>query len=311
MPYNNITNRADAAPLIPEEVSRKMLTDLDADSAALATFSRVPVSRNQVRFPVLSALPVAYFVNGDTGLKQTTEVNWDNKYMNVEELACIVPVPENVIDDTDFDVWGETEPLIRNSIARTLDAAVFFGVDAPASWPDDVAAGIVAASHTVDRGTNNAAAGGLAGDLSDVLSLLEVEGFDADTIIARTTLKGLLRNSRNADGDKHPEISQNDIYGAGVSYPMRGLWPTPADSLELIAIDSMQFVIGVRSDISIKVLDQAVITDNTGAIIYNLPQQDMVATRVTFRVAWQVANTIRYDEPVEANRYPAAGLTSD
>ena len=26
--------------------------------------------------PVLSALPVAYFVNGDTGLKQTTEAAW-------------------------------------------------------------------------------------------------------------------------------------------------------------------------------------------------------------------------------------------
>jgi hypothetical protein len=143
------------------------------------------------------------------------------------------------------------------------------------------------------------------------MAVLEAQGFDATDVIARTTLKGFLRNARNADGDRFPEVDQNSVYGASVQYPMRGLWPTPADSPELIMLDAMQFVIGVRSDISIKVLDQAVITDNTGAIIYNLPQQDMVATRVTFRVGWQVANTINYDEPNEADRYPAAALTSD
>lgn len=310
MPYNSLITRADAQPLIPEEVSRKMLGDLPADSAALKIFTHVPVSRNQVRFPVLSALPVAYFVNGDTGLKQTTEINWDNKYLNIEELAVICPIPENVLDDTDIDIWGETEPLVRAAIARKLDDAVFFGTDAPASWPDEVVLGLTNAANTVVRGTNNAAAGGIAGDLSDVFGKLEADGFDADSIVSRTTLKGLLRNARNVDGDRHPEISQDNVYGQAVTYPMRGLWPTAASSKELIALDSQQFVIGVRSDISLKVLDQAVITDNTGAIIYNLPQQDMVATRVTFRVGWQVANTINYDQPVEASRYPAAALVS-
>ena len=57
-----------------------------------------------------------------------------------------------------------------------------------------------------------------------------------------------------------------------------------------------------------KVLDQAVIQDNLGAIIYNLAQQDMVATRCTFRVGWQVSNPINYDQPTEASRYPAGRL---
>jgi HK97 family phage major capsid protein len=310
MPYDNIISRADTAALMPEEVSRAMLSELPNESGVLGAFTNIPVSRNQVRFPVLSALPVAYFVNGDTGLKQTTEVNWDNKYLNVEEIACIVPIPENVLDDNDVDIWGEVEPLIRQAVARTLDNAVFFGVNAPGTWPDDIAAGVAAQNQIVTRGTATPAEGGLATDVSNVMALLEADGYDADRAIARTTLKALTRNARDGDGNRIDDVSPNNVWGAEVQYPMRGLWPTAAESPELFLLDSSHFVVGVRSDITLKVLDQAVIQDNTGAIIYNLPQQDMVATRCTFRVGWQVSNPINYDEPIEANRYPAAALAS-
>jgi len=66
----------------------------------------------------------------------------------------------------------------------------------------------------------------------------------------------------------------------------------------------------VRQDITMKVLDQAVITDNASPpnIIFNLPQQDMIALRVKFRVGWQVANTLNNQRPNEAQRYPAAAM---
>jgi hypothetical protein len=93
-----------------------------------------------------------------------------------------------------------------------------------------------------------------------------------------------------------------------IVYPMRGLWPTASSSPRIFGGDWNQFVVGVRQDITWKILDQAVIQDNTGQIVYNLPQQDMTAIRLTFRIGWQVANTINNDQPTEANRYPAASL---
>src|SRR4051794_1205108 len=122
MAYDNITSRTDAAALMPEQVSNKFLEGLQNESAVLSTFQNVPVGRAQVRFPVLSALPVAYWVTGDTGQKQTTEVNWENKYLNIEEIAVIVPVPDNVIDDSEQPIWSQVRPLCEQAAGRLLDA---------------------------------------------------------------------------------------------------------------------------------------------------------------------------------------------
>jgi hypothetical protein len=101
----------------------------------------------------------------------------------------------------------------------------------------------------------------------------------------------------------------DQLDGMPVVYPMRGLFPTGAGTgVRVFAGDWSQFVLGVRQDISMKILTEAVIQDNTGAIIYNLAQQDMTAVRLTFRLGWQVSNAINNDQATEANRYPVAAL---
>jgi hypothetical protein len=69
-------------------------------------------------------------------------------------------------------------------------------------------------------------------------------------------------------------------------------------------------VVGVRADINYEIFREGVIQDNTGAIIYNLLQQDMSAMRVTARFAFQVSNPINWRQPVEAQRYPFGVLRS-
>jgi HK97 family phage major capsid protein len=310
MPYNNVISRTDAAALIPEEVANVLLEEIANEAAALTLFRRVPISSAQVRLPVLSALPTAYFVNGDTGLKQTTEAAWANKYLNVEEIAAIVPIPEAVLDDATFDVWGSIRPLLAQAVARVLDAAIFFGANKPASWPADIVAGAVAAGNVVARGTNAAASGGVAADVSDLFTTVENDGHDVNGLVGIVGYKGRLRNVRNAQGELLAEVSSDQAYGVTIRYPMRGLWPTGASVAELIAGDFTQGILGVRRDVTYKILDQAVIQDNTGAIVYNLAQQDMVAMRVVARYAYQVANPINYDQPTEANRFPFGVLRS-
>jgi HK97 family phage major capsid protein len=310
VPYDSVTSRTDVQALIREQVSDIMLNSLQNTSAALQLFTRINVPTNQTRFPVLSALPTAYFVNGDTGLKQTTEAAWDNKYINIEELAAIVPIPDSVLADASFDVFGTIRPLLENAIARALDAAIFFGTNAPASWPDDVVTAATAAGNDYARGTNAASAGGIAEDLNQLMGLLLDDGYSATGFVANPSFQTRLRGARGTDGQLLTDVNGgvNNIWGMPSIYPMAGQWPTGLSAAELFALQRENFVIGVRQDFTVTASNTAVIQDNTSAITYNMFQQDMTAFRIVFRVGWQVNNPINYAQGTEANRYPAAVL---
>ena len=308
MSFNNSIQRGDISALVPEAVSTAILESTASQSAALNTFRRIPMSSKQTRLPVLSVLPQAYWVDGDTGLKKTTQAAWANKYITAEELAVIVPIPEAVLDDANFDVLGMVAPMIAEAIARKLDAAVFFGDDKPASWPEAIVPGALAAGHVVTRGTNSAAEGGLAGDISDAFALVESDGFSVTATMADVSHRGRARNLRNANGDRLQEVTPESAYGVSTSYPMRGLW---SNGVEFICGDMSQGLIAVRQDLTYKLLDQAVITDDEGAVVLNLAQQDAVALRVVARYGFQVANTIRHDNMNDATRYPFAVVVAD
>jgi HK97 family phage major capsid protein len=303
--YNNIISRSDVDTFIPEEVATEVLQAAVQQSAALSLFPHINMSTKTRRMPVLAALPVAYFVNGDTGLKQTTEMAWGGKYLEAEEIAAIVPVPEAVLDDADFDLWAQVQPRLAEAIGRTLDAAIFNGTNKPATWPTAIVPGAIAAGNVYERGTNAATAGGIAADVSGLFSVVEADGYVVDGLVANGTYKGLMRNARDANGVLLSEVSNGTIYGAPIKYAMTGLWPTDGTA-EAIAGDFTQGILGIRQDLTYKLLDQAVITDDTGRVIYNLPQQDMVALRVVARYGFQVANAMTWENANDATRYPWA-----
>jgi hypothetical protein len=95
------------------------------------------------------------------------------------------------------------------------------------------------------------------------------------------------------------------MYGVPIKYMNPALWPVPATA-EAIAGDFSMGMLGIRQDLTYKILDQAVITDDTGVVIFNLPQQDMLAMRVVARFAWQVAKPYVYGQGSPATIYPFA-----
>lgn len=323
MPYNNVISRTDAAALIPEEASREIIKNVAEKNPLLSLARRLPdMSRAQKRLPVMSALATAYFVSGDTGLKQSTEVNWENKYIDAEELAVIVPIPEAVLDDADFDIWGEVRPSIEEALGIAIFQAVAYGTNIPSSWTTNLdSAGLVAGATSASQTASIAAFTDLyeaiMGESSDgaadgLLALVEADGFMVSGHLAHVSLRGRLRNVRDADGQPifKPSMQEGTQYtldGEPTHFPTDG----SVDSSEGLDIagDWKQLVYSMRQDITYKVLDQAVIQDQSGTIVYNLAQQDMVALRAVMRLGFALPNPINRMQETEASRFPFAVLT--
>ena len=140
---------------------------------------------------------------------------------------------------------------------------------------------------SVNVAGNTAAEGGIVGDLDETFDLVEADGFDVNGIAGRRKLRSRLRKARDSGGQPLVDASTEQILGATIAYVNEG---TLVDPTLAVAGDFSMCVIGVRQDLTYKLLDQAVITDAAGAIIYNLPQQDMLALRVVARFAYAVAN---------------------
>lgn len=318
MPYNSILSRSDVEALIPEDVSRDIIKNVPQASVVMQLGRKLPnMARNQRRMPVLSSLVTAYFVNGDTGLKQTSEEAWSNKYLNAEELAVIVPIPEAVLDDTDYDIWGEIRPEIEAAFGLAFDQAVFYGANAPASWPDDLLTAATAAGNVVSAAAYTdlyeAIMGESAGGTDGLLMTLEADGYMATAHVASIPMRGRLRNVRDTNGNpifksSIQDATRYELDGAPCHFPKSGA--VLDASSWLISGEWSQLVYSMRQDITYKVLDQAVIQDGAGNIIYNLAQQDMVALRAVMRLAWQVPNPINRVQETEANRFPFAILTA-
>jgi HK97 family phage major capsid protein len=310
--YSSLVSRVDAAALIPEDAAREIVQGVTEGSTIMRLARRLPnMARGQQRLPVLSVLPTGYFVSGDTGLKQTTEVNWDNKYLYAEEIAVIVPIPKAVLDDADYDLWGEIRPRLVEEFGRVFDAAVMFGTNAPASWPDDLLTAATAAGNAVTIG-------GVGSDLYDdllgdggVISLVEADGFMVNGHIGALSMRAKLRALRTTDGAPMFVRSMQgantyELDGSPIYFPRNGAML--ATSALMFSGDWSQVVYSVRQDMTYTLSTEGVISGDAGAVVINLFQQDSVALRAVMRVAWQVPNPINRIQGTEANRYPVAVL---
>ena len=307
--YNDAIARTDLGNggIIPVQYATEIIKNSPKSSVLLTRGRRVTMTSKERVQPVLNLFPQAYWVNGDTGLKQTTKQQWGDLKMTAEELAVIVPVPDAIIADSSIDLWGEITPAISEAMGKLIDQAGIFGVGKPSTWPTAIVPGAEAADNTVEAGTGP----DLADDIAALGEMMAEQGYSVNGFASQPGLQWKLRRLRASDGTP---IYQSQLNTSGVS----GLYGFPLNEVEngawdateamLLAADWGNFLVGMRQDVTYKWLDQAVISDGDGKVILNLAQQDCTALRVVMRVGFQIANPINDVEPTAANRYPAAVL---
>ncbi len=292
-------SRSDAETLIDEQVSKEIIQGAIKQSRAMQMFRRLPnMTSNKTKMRVLDALPLVYWQEADNARKKITKMAWDKKYITAEELAVIVPIPENVLDDADYDIWGEVRPRIEEAIGKKFDEAVFTGVDKPVGFRADLLTSILNVGATVTPDKS------LYLSLDKAMAHVEESGYNVSGVVGGVGVKSAFRTMLDNNGQP---IKGTEIDSLPKAYVDNGAWDKKI--AQMIVGDFNQAVYAIRQDITFKVLDQAVIQDPaTGDILYNLAQDDMVALRITMRLGWEIPNPINSLQPDEAVRFPFAAI---
>lgn len=294
--------RQNAEALFSEDLVAEIIQGVTKQSAALRMFRRLPnMSSNIMRMRVLDALPMAYWVNDstDNGRKQVTNAAWANKYIVPAEIAVIVPIKEDVLDDASIDIWGEIRPRLVEAIGKKIDQAIFVGVDKPSAWRADLLSSIAQAGAYVSQGS-----GTLYSAINDAMVKVEESGYNPTGIVGGVDVKGKFRMMLDTSGQP---IKGTEIDELPKAYIDNGAWDKT--KAQMIIGDFTQAVYSIRQDITYKVLDQAIIQNpSDGEIMYNLAQEDMVALRVVMRLGWEIPNPINALAPDESVRFPFAAI---
>jgi len=309
---SGLIQRDNLAGLIPEPVSREIFQGVVEQSAVLKAGRRLPNMTSKTQsINVLDMLPMAYWVEGDSGYKETSSQAWEKKKLYAEELAVIIPIPEAVLADTNYDIWGEVKPRIVEAMGRRIDEAVLFGIGKPSTWRKCIVDTAKDAGNSVTETTG--AAADLYADImgeGGVIAKAEESGYMPTGVMAAVQMRAKLRGLTDTTGQPIFVSSMQSktpymLDGMEMCFPMNGSWD-PEEALMIVG-GFNQLVYSIRQDVTYKVLTEATIVDPASrSVVYSLAQQDMVALRAVIRLGWEIPNPISAYRDTLTNYSPFA-----
>ena len=308
--FNDLITRSDV-PIPTEEVG-ELIKVMPEESVLLRRARRQPMSTKTVKQTIMTTFPDAYWVDGDTGLKQTSKQSFAQPTMTAEELAVIAVVPDAVIDDSSLPIWETLRPYLAEAIGKKVDQAAIYGIDKPTSWPlalvpGAIAAGVITPGNLAATPADQRKdAGQLVADLG--LKMARSAGAKLSGLIAEAGTGWELDRIRDADRRPIYDGVAGALRGVPFDELKNGAWTnvgTGDTAVPIIGVDWSQVYVGIRQDITVKMLDQAVISDADGKVVFNLAQQDAKALRVVFRVGYQAVMPVNHQQLDPTKRFPA------
>lgn len=295
-------SRQNVEALVRKQITSEIIQGAINESAVLKYFRRLPnMTSNQVQMPVLDNLPVAYWQTSDTAMKRTSTMAWKNKYINAEELAVIVPISENVVNDASVDLWAEIRPRLFEAMGKKIDEAILMGRDKPQGFRLGLVDSAINAGATVTS-TND-----LYQDINSAMSFVEESDFDPTAVLGPVALKSAFRMLVDSTGQP---IIGTEIDSIPKFFVKNGGWDKT--KAKMLVGDFSQAVYAIRQDITFDVFREGSIYDPvTKELLYALMQQDMLAIRAVIRIGWEVPNPITSLQPDNAIRFPFAVILNN
>lgn len=288
---------ADIQALITPEIQREVIDDIVKGSAVLRHFTRLPnMTTSQRELRILDTLPLTYWVDGNTGFKKTTNLEWENKRIIAQELAVIVPIAINNIRDSAIDVWATVRKRCVESMLKKIDQAIITGEDKPPMFRSSLIDTIINAGANITTTSN------FVNDTDSAMAKVEASGYIPNAIMGGVGLRSDLRRVVDTTGQP---IYASWLDGLEKVYVDNASWDNT--KAKYIVGDFSKCVYAIRQDIEFEIFTQGVVSDpTTGAVVYNLMQQDMIAARCTMRLGWEVPNPVNILQPDPLVRFPLA-----
>jgi HK97 family phage major capsid protein len=305
-------DRTAAGVLVPEELSYELINGVSQKSAVMSLARRLGnMATNKERMPLLDALPTAGYTGGEGLRVPVTEAAYKDVYIYAEPFGALVVLQRDVVEDIlagNFSLLADMKDRVVESFGKAVDAAVLYGDRKPASWPTALVSAAVAKSRSVALGTND----DIAEDVNSLMGLVEADGLDVTGFLAGVQLKSTLRGLRDANGNPIfvPSLTAGapgTLYGNPIHYLRNGAWNN--STAKLLAGDWEQLMYSWRQDITMKILDQAVVQDTEGNIAHNLAQENKLGLMFYARIGVALPITINAMNQDRSAIYPFAALT--
>ena len=310
-----VTNKS---VVLPKEYTREIFRGIVGRSKALELGRRLRDMRTyELVLNVNSVLPVAGWVKksqttpntegAEINRKPYSEYAYDGVSITAEELAVIIPVAEVTIADVEdigVDLLAQISEEVIGAFQEKIDAAALFGVDAPWQNYTGLVAEATAKGATVKW--DGSVGQSFYNAISAAMSYVVESGFTPNAILGGPSILAAFRNSLTTLGINVTDQGEIGALARHVDYT------GGFDSSVAFAIvgDFKYLVYSIREDLRMKLLTEGVIQNpNTGDIVYNLGQQDMVALRFTMRLGFALPNP--KTRVGGENGYPFAVITKE
>lgn len=281
----DLIDRLGAAGDVPGQIAEQIVGAVETESVAMTLGRRVPTSTKDSKVPVLTAVPEANWLSSDTGRKPATSAKWENESIIAEELACLVVIPDAVIEDSEWDIWSAVRPLVARSFARRIDRAILFGEAAPASFGTGLVARATTAGHIIAPTTDYAV------DLMAAAEEVALTEHIASGAVVRPGWQFAAARQRTHDLVANPLESTFPMSIAGLGIKVNPVYWDASKATAIVA-NWENVLIGVRHDLTFELFNQGVVQDDDGAIAVNLMQQDSTAMRCVMRIGHHLATPV-------------------
>ena len=289
---------SDFSGIIPHEYSQQIIDEVEQRSAVLQLAQTMPMGTRITELPVTGKLPAAQWVHGagappaGTGRKPYTDLTLVPQTITAEEIAAVVAIPQQYLDDNTINLWNWARPKMAEAIAIKLDETVLFGgpvANVPATFP---VGGVAANLYST-------AVGGGAGPfptaidavdaVNNAMSYVEGQGLNVTGHSADIGAKGRFRGVRDQTGslllgtEQVGTRQRPTLYGEPIAYSQYAGNPPNTGNVNFITGAWDYLVIGVREDIRFRIDPSGVIAAPDGTIAVSGFQDNVVPCKIWAR----------------------------